>query len=114
RGSLAGSALALLAAAAAARADDAVPRLALVIGNASYPDADAPLKEAVGDVRAVADELKRDGFAITSGENLTREAMQRTLDTFYAAIQPRAIVLVFFSGYGIQYGRQTFMIPVDA
>src|SRR2546423_572995 len=61
---LAGIALALLAAASLARADDAVPRLALVIGNGSYPDAEAPLKEAASDARAIADELKRDGFAI--------------------------------------------------
>ena len=33
--------------------------MALVIGNAAYPDADAPLKEPVNNVRALADELKR-------------------------------------------------------
>ena len=33
-------------------------RMALVIGNAKYPDADSPLKEPVGDMKAMADELK--------------------------------------------------------
>ena len=32
-------------------------RYALVIGNAKYPDADAPLKEPINDARDVADEL---------------------------------------------------------
>ena len=39
-------------------------RYALVIGNAKYPDAEAPLKEPVNDARDVADELKRDGFNV--------------------------------------------------
>jgi hypothetical protein len=107
-------ALALLVGSAAVRADDAVPRVALVIGNAAYVDADAPLKEALNDAHAVADELKRDGFTVTTGDNLSRTAMQRTFDTFYGTIKPRALVVVFFSGYGIQSGRQTFVIPIDA
>jgi uncharacterized caspase-like protein len=104
----------LLVSVTAARADDAVPRVALVIGNAAYADADEPLKEALNDTHAIADELKRDGFAVTSGDNLSRTAMQRTFDTFYGTIKPRSLVVVFFSGYGIQSGRQTFMIPIDA
>jgi len=97
-----------------AQADDAVPRVALVIGNAAYADSDAPLKEALNDAHAVADELKHDGFAVTSGDNLNRAAMLRIFDTFYTSIKPRSLVVVFFSGYGIQSGRQTFMIPIDA
>jgi uncharacterized caspase-like protein len=107
-------AAALLAPPTSARADDAVPRVALVIGNGTYPDADSPLKEAVNDARAMADELKRDGFDVVTGENLARAAMLQTLEKLYTSIKPRALVLVFFSGYGIQSGRQTFMIPLDA
>jgi lipoprotein NlpI len=111
---LIGIAAALLAQPSSVRADDAVPRVALVIGNATYPDADSPLKEAANDARAMADELKHDGFDVVTGENLGREAMQQTLEKLYASIKPRSLVLVFFSGFGIQSGRQTFMIPIDA
>jgi len=111
---LVGIAAALLVLAATARAEDAVPRLALVIGNANYPDADAPLKEPINDAHALADELKHDGFAVTTAENLGHEAMLQAFDKLYAAIKPRALVVVFFSGYGIQSGKQTFLIPVDA
>src|ERR1700760_3971971 len=54
----------------------AADRFALVIGNAKYPDADAPLKEPVNDARDVADELKGDGFTrkTTPGETNTRGA----------------------------------------
>src|SRR5438552_14293714 len=88
-------------------------RIALVIGNAKYPDADSPLKEPVTDVRAMADELKHSGFDVAVGENLGREAMQRAIDGLYGRIRPGSGVLVFFSGYGIQSGRQSFMIPLD-
>jgi hypothetical protein len=89
-------------------------RIALVIGNAKYPDADAPLKEPVNDARAVADELKRDGFTVETGDNLTNDGMRKALDRLYSHIKPGSVALIFFSGFGIQSNRQSFMIPVDA
>jgi hypothetical protein len=95
-------------------AADRGDRIALVIGNAKYPDADAPLKEPNNDARDVADELKRDGFNVEVGENLTGEAMRRAFDRLYGRIKPGSVALIFFSGFGIQSNRQSFMIPVDA
>ena len=95
-------------------ADNRGDRFALVIGNAKYPDADAPLKEPINDARDVADELKRDGFNVEVGENLTGEAMRRAFDKFYARIKPGAVALIFYSGFGVQSGRQSYMIPIDA
>jgi len=92
----------------------AADRFALVIGNAKYPDADAPLKEPVNDARSIADELKRDGFTVETGENLTGDGMRKAFDRLYGHIKPGSVALVFFSGYGIQSNRQSFMIPVDA
>jgi hypothetical protein len=92
----------------------AADRFALVIGNAKYPDADAPLKEPINDARDVADELKRDGFSVDVGENLTGDAMRRAFDKLYGRIKPGSVVLIFFSGFGVQSGRQSYMIPVDA
>ena len=89
-------------------------RFALVIGNAKYPDADAPLKEPLNDARDVADELKRDGFNVDIGENLTGEAMRRAFERLYGKVKPGSVVLIFFSGYGVQSNRQSYMIPVDA
>ncbi|QDW36179.1 tetratricopeptide repeat protein [Bradyrhizobium sp. KBS0727] len=89
-------------------------RYALVIGNAKYPDAEAPLKEPINDARDVADELKRDGFNVDVGENLTGEQMRRAFDRLYGRIKPGSVALVFFSGFGVQSSRQSYMIPVDA
>jgi hypothetical protein len=92
----------------------AADRFALVIGNAKYPDADAPLKEPINDARSIADELKRDGFTVETGENLTGDGMRKAFERLYSHIKPGSVALVFFSGYGIQSNRQSFMIPVDA
>jgi lipoprotein NlpI len=89
-------------------------RFALVIGNAKYPDADSPLKEPINDARDVADELKRDGFAVEIGENLTGDGMRRAFDKLYGKIKPGAVALIFYSGFGIQSARQSYMIPIDA
>lgn len=89
-------------------------RYALVIGNAKYPDADAPLKEPLNDARDVADELKRDGFSVEIGENLTGDGMRRAFDKLYGKIKPGSVALVFFSGFGIQSARQSYMLPIDA
>jgi tetratricopeptide (TPR) repeat protein len=97
-----------------AAADSRADRFALVIGNAKYPDAEAPLKEPINDARDVADELKRDGFNVDIGENLNGEAMRRAFDRLYGRIKPGSIALVFFSGFGVQSNRQSYMIPVDA
>jgi lipoprotein NlpI len=97
-----------------ASAATAADRFALVIGNAKYPDADAPLKEPVNDAREIADELKRDGFTVDVGENLTGDGMHRAFERLYGHIKPGSVALIFFSGFGVQSNRQSYMIPVDA
>jgi hypothetical protein len=89
-------------------------RYALVIGNAKYPDAEAPLKEPINDARDIAEELKRDGFNVDIGENLTGEQMRRAFDRLYGKVKPGSVALIFFSGFGVQSSRQSYMIPVDA
>jgi hypothetical protein len=95
-------------------ADGHADRFALVIGNAKYPDAEAPLKEPINDARDVAAELRRDGFNVEVGENLNIDGMRRAFDRLYGRIKPGSVVLLFFSGFGVQAARQSYMIPVDA
>jgi regulator of sirC expression with transglutaminase-like and TPR domain len=103
-----------IATASQADAQERAPRVALVIGNAKYPDAEAPLKEPINDVRDIAAELKRVGFEVETGENLGSDGMRRALEKLYGKVKPGTVALVFFSGYGIQSSRQSYMIPVDA
>ena len=89
-------------------------RVALVIGNANYQDADTPLKDPVGDARALGSALQRAGFDVDLAENLTKDELRHALDQFYGKIKPGTVALVFFGGYGIQSNRQNYLIPVDA
>jgi uncharacterized caspase-like protein len=89
-------------------------RVALVIANADYPDGEGALKELAGNARAFADELKRQGFEVDVGDNLTKQAMRASFERFYGKIKPDSVALIFFSGHGIQSNRQTYIVPVNA
>ena len=40
--------------------------------------------------------------------------MRRAFDQLYGKIKPGSVALIFFSGFGIQSARQSYMMPVDA
>ena len=98
----------------AAEAPCHTSRVALVMGNASYADSDAPLREPIGDAREFADAVQRLGFATTEAENLTRDRMRSVIEAFEQKVTSDAVAVVFFTGYGIQTGGHTYLIPVDA
>ena len=89
-------------------------RLALVIGNGHYPDAHAPLTQPINDARAISAALRREGFDVDVLENASRNDIDRAVDRLNARIGAESVVMLFFGGYGIQAGRESFMIPVDA
>jgi formylglycine-generating enzyme required for sulfatase activity len=89
-------------------------RVALVIGNANYPDASSPVPTAVKDARSLAEELRREDFDVDERENANRETMRRAIDGFLSKIQPGSAALLYFGGFGIQSARQSYLIPVDA
>jgi uncharacterized caspase-like protein len=84
-----------------------------VIGNSAYPDAGLPLTQPVAAARMLADELRQKGFDVTFGQDLARTAMEQTIEAFKAKITPGATALVFFSGFGLQAGRQTYLLPTN-
>ena len=88
-------------------------RVALVIGNAAYPDASTPLSTTISDVRAVAEEFRRDGFDVDLKENVGKEDMRRAIDAFTGKIRSGAAALFYFSGYGIQVARQSYLLPIN-
>src|SRR5215471_3213670 len=88
--------------------------VALIIGNAAYPDVGLPLVQPVNNARALAETLKEKGFDVALGENLTKQEMERAFEDFRSRVKPGAATLIFFSGFGIQAGRQTYLVPVNA
>jgi uncharacterized caspase-like protein len=89
-------------------------RLALVIGNGHYPDATAPLDQPINDARALTSQLRHNGFEVDVIEDATKDDMTRAVARLRARVRPDSVVMLFFGGYGIQAGRESYMIPVDA
>ena len=89
-------------------------RVALIIGNANYPDASTPLSTTIKDARTLAEEFRRSDFDVDLKENIGKEDMQRAIDAFTGKIRSGMAALFYFSGYGIQVARQTYLIPVNA
>jgi lipoprotein NlpI len=40
--------------------------------------------------------------------------MRRAFDKLYGKLKPGSVALIFFSGFGVQSNRQSYMIPIDA
>src|SRR5450756_3100248 len=89
-------------------------RIALVIGNGHYPDASAPLAQPINDARGLTVALRRNGFDVDVIEDASKDDMTRAVARLKAKVRPDSVVMLFFGGYGIQVGRESYMIPVDA
>jgi uncharacterized caspase-like protein len=89
-------------------------RIALVIGNGNYPDAAAPLAQPINDARALTASLRHDGFDVDVIEDANKDDMARAVERLKTKIRPDSVVMLFFGGYGVQVGRESYMIPVDA
>jgi uncharacterized caspase-like protein len=89
-------------------------RIALVIGNGHYPDANVPMSQPINDARALTSELRRDGFDVDVIEDASKDDITRAVARLKAKVRPDSVVMLFYGGYGIQVGSESYMIPVDA
>jgi uncharacterized caspase-like protein len=89
-------------------------RLALIIGNGHYPDASEPLAQPINDARALTHALRRDGFDVDVVEDASKDDMTRALERLKSKIGSDSVVMLFFGGYAVQSGGESYMIPVDA
>src|SRR6516162_10330829 len=60
-------------------AADHPSRIALVIGNGHYPDANAPLTQSINDARALTSALRKNGFDVDMVEDATKDDMARAV-----------------------------------
>jgi uncharacterized caspase-like protein len=89
-------------------------RLALVIGNGHYPDANKPLTQPINDARALSSALRSNGFDVDMVEDASKDDMVRAVSRLKTKITSDSVVMLFFGGYGVQAGRESYMLPVDA
>ncbi len=86
-------------------------RVALVIGNAAYPQ--VSLKNPVNDARAIAAILRKLDFEVMEEHNVARRNMDQMVDHFANQLQKGDLALFYFAGHGLQVQQENYLIPVD-
>jgi len=90
-------------------------RIALVIGNGNYLQADLPkLSNPTHDAEDIAKALRGFGFEVIERKNLTLEAMNRAIAEFGSKLGGSDAALFYYAGHGIQVKNQNYLIPVNA
>ena len=70
--------------------------------------------QPINDARALTAALRQDGFEVDVVEDANKEDMRRAVDRLKSKVRRDSVVMLFYGGYGIQAGRESYMIPVDA
>lgn len=94
-------------------AGSAAIRTALVIGNSAYRHTE-PLKNPKEDATAMAATLRRLGFHVFEGVDLTKAEMDELIKNFASALETSEAGLFYYAGHGLQVNDRNFLVPVDA
>jgi uncharacterized caspase-like protein len=91
------------------------PRIALVIGNATYRD--AALATTANDAGLVAQTLQAAGFDVVGARDLDGQSLRTAFRDFLdkaSAAGPDMQAFVYLAGRGVQYDGDNYFVPVDA
>ena len=98
-----------------AQQSPANPRIALVIGEAAYPD--YPLATAANDAGLIAQMLQQAGFDVVGARDLDEKSLRQALRDFIDksnAAGPDGVDFVYLSGRALQYSGDNYFVPIDA
>lgn len=94
-------------------AADADNRIALVIGNSTYPS--SPLKNPVNDARAMANTLQELDFKVTAAYNVrSYQELIKLIRDFGNELQKGGVGLFYYAGHGVQIEGNNYLIPTQA
>jgi Caspase domain len=88
-------------------------RVALVVGNGAYTHA-TRLNNPVNDAKDVTEALKRLGFEVVQGNDVTNEKFDDLIQTFSSKLAGADIALFYYSGHGLQFDGANYLVPVDS
>ena len=98
----------------AANYQRAEKRLALVIGNSMYHDADKRLLNPANDATDIAAKLKTLEFDVISIINATKRDMDQKINEFGTKARDYDVALFYYAGHGTQSNGVNYLIPTDA
>lgn len=90
-------------------------RIALVIGNGAYQA--GALASPANDAGLVAQTLQAAGFDVVGARDLDMATFRASLREFIdkaSASGSDTVAFVYFSGYGLQFEGENYLVPVDA
>ncbi len=88
-------------------------KLALIIGNNEYKYANV-LKNTINDAQDMALTLKAIGFETMLYTNLDYIKFLQAIDSFSQKAPDYDVLLFYFSGHGMMFSGDNFLVPVDA
>ena len=95
--------------------DDVLPkqekRVALIVGNANYTF--APLNNPINDAEDLSNALNILGFKVIKLHDASWEEMDNGLEQFKQELGPNTVGLFFFSGHGVQFDGNNYLLPTD-
>jgi uncharacterized caspase-like protein len=86
-------------------------KIALVIGNDAYPQ--VPLMNAVNDAMTIQKVMEARGFSVRTLTNAPLQNLDSEVSAFVKSLAVGDIVLLFYSGHGMQIEGDNYLIPVD-
>ncbi len=89
-------------------------RLALVIGNNDYEKPSLTLTNAANDADDMRAALEKIGFDVLMYKNLDYRSLNVNIDKFVNQLSNYDVGLVHYSGHGVSYLNQNYLVPTDA
>ncbi len=88
-------------------------RLALVIGNSSYPAEIGELANPGNDVDDITKKLIELKFDVTVLKNASNGQMTAALDAFSQSMTADTVALFYYGGHGVAVNGWNYLLPVD-
>ena len=88
-------------------------KVALLIGNCNY-GGNAQLRNCINDANALGEKLNSLGFETIIVEDGNKEEIDIAINQFSMKARNADAGLVFYSGHGMQYNGENYIIPIGA
>lgn len=89
-------------------------RLALIIGNATYHDVNARLRNPKNDADAMSERLTALGFKVIKATDADQQLMKDKIREFGRELKGKKVGLFYYAGHGFQIDGVNYLVPVDA
>ena len=88
-------------------------KVLLSIGNCAYKK-EAKLKNCIYDAKEISERLSKLGFESMCLLDGTLQQVEKAIDDFSGKLSNSDVAVIYYSGHGMEYRGDNFLIPIDA